>query len=273
MLGSTIRPFGLTVNDKGLYIRIEEIEKLDRGKAKVFLTSSPTEILNFLGLDEKTWWKMFQAKEDMFEYAAGCRFFWIKPKVDEQVLEGGAAVPEGGEGEKEDLKRSDRKRVTQRPIFAEWIEDFIPRCRESGQYASLTLTREGIRLEAYERFGVQQEYEDKLREWTLIRHKDELWRVTIKGAIPEDGVDPQFRSAAARVFKGIIIEGGQVEGLVAPAAVKVQEDGFWDLDAVREWVAVSWGEAGKVGLKLLQEKSIEKQREKEAKAKASMAAA
>lgn len=272
MLGSTIRPFGLTVNDTGFFLRIEEIEAFDRNKAKVFLTSEPAAILDFLSLDGKTWWKRFESVDDMFNYAAGSRFFWVKPsqKSEEQKLKTDEVDAEGGEGKKEDLKRSDRKRVNQRPIFAQWIEDFIPRCRESGKYSTSTLTRQQVRLEAFEKFGVRKEYEDKLREWNLAKNKDELWRIAIKGSIPEDGVNPQFRSAAARVFKEVIIEGKQVEGMVVPEGVKVQENGLWDLDAVKEWVGSSWEEAWKIGMEMLRVKNIEKQREKEAKEKGKM---
>lgn len=265
MLGSTIRPFGLTVNDTGLFLRIEQIEAFDKTKAKVFLTSEPKAILDFLGLDEKTWWKGFESVEEMFNYAAGCRFFWVKPSQNGgQKRKLTELTAEGGEGEKEDLKRSDRKRVTQRPIFAQWMEDFIPRCRESGKFsASTSLTREQVRLEAFEKFGVRKEYEDKLREWNLTKHKDELWRITIKGSIPEVGVDPQVRGAAARVFKGIVMEGEVVEGMVVPESVKMQEDGYWDLDAVKAWVMASWEEAGKIGMEVLRLKSMEKQRKME----------
>lgn len=53
ILGTTIRPFGLTVNDKGMYLRIPKIELLDRKKSMIFLTGKPGEILEFLGLNEE----------------------------------------------------------------------------------------------------------------------------------------------------------------------------------------------------------------------------
>lgn len=80
ILGTTIRPFGLTVNDKGLYLRIPEIELLDRKKSMIFLTCEPSEILDYLGLDEGKWWSEFGSRREMFEFAAGCRMFWVKEK-------------------------------------------------------------------------------------------------------------------------------------------------------------------------------------------------
>ena len=51
LLGTTIRRFGLTANEKGLQVRIEEIEHLDRKKSMIFLTKDPREVLQLLGLD------------------------------------------------------------------------------------------------------------------------------------------------------------------------------------------------------------------------------
>lgn len=51
LLGTTIRPFGLTANEKGLHVRIEEIELLDRKKSMIYLTKDPLEVCQLLGLD------------------------------------------------------------------------------------------------------------------------------------------------------------------------------------------------------------------------------
>ena len=51
LLGTTIRPFGLTANEKGLHIRIEEIELLDRKRSMICLTNDPREVCHLLGLD------------------------------------------------------------------------------------------------------------------------------------------------------------------------------------------------------------------------------
>ena len=51
MLGTTIRPFGLTANENGLQVRIEEIELLDKKKSMIYLTKDPREVCQLLGLD------------------------------------------------------------------------------------------------------------------------------------------------------------------------------------------------------------------------------
>jgi hypothetical protein len=189
ILGSTIRRFGLTVNDKGMFLRIPEIELLDRKKSMVFLTNNPDTILGFLGLDVETFWRRFEGREEMFRYAAGCRMFWVREVEEEGVMEGdvlgevegigpGASVGggmqglEGGEEGKKKLKHNDRQRMAKRPIFNEWITEFIPKLREEGEYSEAKVTREEIRDEAFEKFRVKEEYETRLKEWKLVRHKE-----------------------------------------------------------------------------------------------------
>jgi hypothetical protein len=79
---------------------------------------------------------------------------------------------EGGEEGKKKLKHNDRQRMAKRPIFNEWITEFIPKLREEGDYSEAKVTREEIRDEAFEKFGVKEEYETRLKEWKLVRHKE-----------------------------------------------------------------------------------------------------
>lgn len=99
----------MTVNDKGMYLRIPEIEKVDRKKSMVLLTDEPTRILEFIGLDPKKWFTRFASRDEMFEYAAGCRLFWVKPVKQEGELEGdviaGGGEIQGQEGGDEGNKK------------------------------------------------------------------------------------------------------------------------------------------------------------------------
>ncbi|KIN01768.1 hypothetical protein OIDMADRAFT_196300 [Oidiodendron maius Zn] len=259
IIGSTIRPFGLTVNDQGMYLRIPEIELYDRKKSMIFLTANPSEVLEFLGLEEERWWRQFRSKEHMFEYATGCRMFRVKeaddPNEAEEDMTGEAAAAithnidgqEGGEKGKKKLKHNDRQRMAKRPIFKEWIDEFIPRCRERGNFRKPRASREQIQQEAITRFGVQEKFETRLKEWNLVKHQDHLWRVVIKGSIPLDGIDPALRAAATRTLKSTIMEGVEFEGVIPKAATK-DEDGFYDIDEVRRFVMGNWEAAGRIGL-------------------------
>lgn len=133
IIGSTIRQFGITVNNTGMYLRIPEIEALDKKKAMVFLTDDSNAILEFLGLDAERWWKPFQNQEELFEYAVSCRMFWVKKTKSDDETEGNVIVggdvegQEGGESGKKKLKHNDRARIRKRDIFRTWMDEFIPK--------------------------------------------------------------------------------------------------------------------------------------------------
>ena len=208
ILGSMIRQFGITVNETGLYLRIPEIEAFNKKKAKVFLTKEPARVLDFLGLDVETWGKPFESREAMFEYAAGCRLFWVKETIAEDELEGdviaggGIEGMEGGETGRKKLKSNDRARMGKRPIFRAWHEEFIPKCREEGRFGNTNTTREVVRDEAFAMFDVKEEYESKREEWKLAKNKLDVWGIAIKGSVP---VDIDNRNAIVRLFKQVIL--------------------------------------------------------------------
>jgi len=267
ILGTTIRRFGLTVNDRGMFLRIPDIEMFDRKKSMIFLTDEPNTILEFLGLDAEKWWKPFPSRMDMFEYAAGCRMFWVKEVTAEGEAEGDVFLKDGAlEGQegglegKKKLKHNDRQRMSKRPIFREWIDEFIPKCRDDGRLGNTTITREQIRDDAFTTFRVQEEYERRLQEWKLAKHKDDLWRDAIKGCVPED-VDPQFRAASIKTLKLIIMEGEAFDGAVPKAAQK-DNQGFYDVEEVRKFVSENWKRAGEIGWARQQVQAMESMKAK-----------
>ncbi|TEY83994.1 hypothetical protein BOTCAL_0023g00150 [Botryotinia calthae] len=166
IIGTTIRGFGLTINNRAFFIRIPEIELADRKKSMVFLTDNPAEILDFLGLEQEKWWKRFSTQQEMFEYAATCRMFWVRDVAEDEADGGATGIiaergQEGGAEGKKKLKHNDRQRLIKRPIFRAWIDEFIPMCHEEGKYSDTKITREQIRDEVFERFGVKDEYETR----------------------------------------------------------------------------------------------------------------
>ncbi|EPE25060.1 hypothetical protein GLAREA_11641 [Glarea lozoyensis ATCC 20868] len=271
ILGATIRPFGLTANDVGLYLRIPEIEALDKKKSLIFLTSDPKRVLDFLGLDEDKWWKQFETQGEMFQYATKNRMFWVKEEADD-VKEGDVLTnvdlgQEGGDAGKKKLKHNDRQRMAKRPIFRAWIDEFIPMLRKQGGPKEPEITREQIRDEAFYKFGVREVYEKRLKDWQLARHLEELKRDMIKGQIPpveEIPEGPPFRSAAIRMLIDVIMGGKEFDGTIPPAARK-SEEGFYDLDLVQSFITLNWRRAGELGLAHQQVRAMETMRAKEQK--------
>ncbi|KAL8656416.1 MAG: hypothetical protein Q9210_000275 [Variospora velana] len=155
LLGSSIRPFGLTANNKGLHLRISEIEDYDRKKSLVFLTADPAAVLNFLGLDTHAYKQSFDTVDDMFGYACSTRFF--RPE---------AYVRDG-------LKANDRKRVAQRDLYRRFVDVFVPhRSATTQEDISAPATREQVLEEALDQFARRDEYEARVREWR--REREEL---------------------------------------------------------------------------------------------------
>ncbi|KAI3318268.1 hypothetical protein HD806DRAFT_316909 [Xylariaceae sp. AK1471] len=274
ILGSTIRPFGLTVDEVGLYVRIPEIEELNKKEAKVLLSSDPSEILSFLGLkyDDKQWEEPFTSDEDIYEYATTCRLFFVKPEKTE-TKDDADGTGTGGEGEdatgvdKRRLKANDRRRMTYRPLFRKWVEEFLPACRASGHFASLTpSTRDGVRQQAFAYFpGVQSIYSSRLTEWRIKRQRETLWKEVIKPAVPTD-IDIHQRSCCTSALKKIIMNDDDTfGGIVAPASLK-DKDGLFDEDAVRAWVEKSWQEVFDVAWEMYKQRSAA-QMERKASAK------
>lgn len=247
MLGSTIRKFGLTVNSVGFFLRIPEIELLDKKKSLVFLTKSPQEVLEFLNLNYEKWWKQFESEDEMFQYAAGCRMFWVAEKVEEGA-------------DKKKLKHNDRQRMAQRPLFRRWIEEFIPKCRAEGTYKHISLDRVSITNEALDRFNVRDEYETRLKVWSKDRQRDEVWRDIIKGGVPID--DPQRKSVTVKELKAIILEDDYRSGVIPQKPLK-KEDGLFDIDAVIDFVSCNWREVGDIAWRNQQIRAREIMKNKE----------
>lgn len=220
ILGTTIRRFGITVNNKGMFLRIPEIELYDRKKSMVFLTDQPDEILKFLGLKEEDWWKPFRSQVEMFEYAASCRMFWVSEIKRDGEAEGDVLADAGdfesqevGAAGKKKLRHNDRQRMSKRPIFKEWANSFLPKCREERRLGNTTVTREEIRDDALKDFGAEEEYTAKQKGWILTKHEDELWREVIKGCVPGD-VEPGLRAASIRTLKLVIMDGDPFDGVI-----------------------------------------------------------
>ncbi|KAL8873077.1 MAG: hypothetical protein Q9174_001398 [Haloplaca sp. 1 TL-2023] len=166
ILGSSIRPFGLTANDKGLHLRIPEVEELDRKKSQVFLTADPGTVLDLLHLDKSKYSQGFHTVAEMFDYARSNRFF--RPE---------AYVRHG-------LKSNDRKRMKQRDLYRQFVEDFVPQrlIETSEEDSGPALTRQGLLEEVLDRFEKRSEFETRLMVWREERkelaHKSETrqWR-------------------------------------------------------------------------------------------------
>lgn len=272
MLGQTVRPFGLTADEVGLYIRIPEIEKQDKKKARVLLTSDPAEVMSFLGLSQINGEreKPFKSVNDLFEYAASCKWFMLWPK-DEEL---------------EEEKARDRARVGKRPIFKRWADEFIPACRAKGRFTvsnpqerTRAAVRDEVRKEAFSTFpGSEAEYKSALADWNkektriLVKNKiikeNECLPADVKPALPaprehvEDmdaylrDLERNWRAMLRSALAKIIIDDDDTFGGIDPPRLRDAE-GVLKVEDVREWIRQNWEKVGKAAWELNCERSRE----------------
>ncbi|KAI0376271.1 hypothetical protein F5Y04DRAFT_214214 [Hypomontagnella monticulosa] len=259
--GSIIRPYGLTIDDEGMYIRIPEIEHLNRKEAKVLLTKEPAEVLEFLGLEgvDTRWKEPFSSTEELFEYAASCRLFWVFPEKDDDP------TTKSGEAEHGTLKSNDRRRMKYRPLFREWIEVFLPACRQAGRFMSNDATRDTVRQDAFNRFPLAEYgYYARLIKWRNEQQRISLFRNVIKTAIPtqQEGEEERlgsehWRSVAAGAFKKIIMQDDYSLG-IRPETPLRDANGSYDEGKVKRYVEGNWKQVGDVAWQANLKRSTEK---------------
>ncbi|KAH7127596.1 hypothetical protein EDB81DRAFT_809620 [Dactylonectria macrodidyma] len=264
LLGTTIRPYGLSVDENSLWLRIPEIEAFNRHRAKIFLTNDPVEILQFLGLPiENFWTDTFEDLDAMYEYVARCRLFWVSPIDPEN---GGPST--GLEQDRKKLKANDRKRMNQRPGFRKWVEEFKPRCREEGRFLIKPTTREQVTQEAFEGFHVQGEFESRRQEFLLEKNKEMIWTKAIKGSIPDADPSNQreilYRSCLVKALKRVILEGDDRYG-VLPEESLMDKNGFYVTEDVVKFIALHQDTIGRAAMDINQAAFEEHKKKKAAK--------
>ncbi|KAL5352484.1 hypothetical protein ACLOAV_002432 [Pseudogymnoascus australis] len=238
LLGPSLRASGLILTPTSLSLRIPSIELHRRRGSTIPLTSTPSAILDFLGLERDTYWKRFETVEGMFEYVASSRLFTTRTRAVE------------GEEEEGKVKHRNR-RNSRRPLFVRWKEEFLPRVREEGRYDRAVPSRDEIREEAFAAWPPTRElYEEKARAFEVERQLEEVGKL-IREGVPQDvealGLPLGTRGAAVRGLRRIVIEGDQSYGVVLPEGARA-EGGGWDLDGVEGFVRERWVEVGRVGL-------------------------
>lgn len=241
LVGSTIRPYGLTIDDGAFYIRIPEIEYVNRKRARIFLTAEPAEVLDFLGLPIGDFWDVpFPSLWNMFQYAAQCRLFWVQPNAVQDAVQSGfeSAVVDGIKSDRAALKSNDRRRMDQRPGFRAWIEDFVADCRQKGLYSQRPTTREDVTQETLCRFQVRDEYNSRRDDFLRERQKERIVKFIKTSAAPATPEDPKsitYRSSQIKAMKRVLFEGDQRYGILAPSSI-TDNNGFYDEDRVNTFL-------------------------------------
>lgn len=167
ILGTAIRPFGLTANERGLFLRISEIEHVNKDRSLVFLCSEPDAVLVFCtGMGVEEYKRGWGSVGDMFGWLSRGRFMRKESFVRSR------------------LKANDRKRMGQREVYRRFVEECVPGWAEhipGGR--NEPDTREEVLEEALLLFGKREDHNRKIEEWrTELLHapiKKELRKLRI----------------------------------------------------------------------------------------------
>ncbi|KZF20141.1 hypothetical protein L228DRAFT_284881 [Xylona heveae TC161] len=167
IIGATIRPWGLTRNDVGLYVRVKEVEAQNRKASMILLTTDPSRTLSFLGLSKEAFSSGFETLEDMFEFAAGSRFF--RPQYFQYAS----------------LKANDRQRLAKRPAMQKFWLEWLPQ-HTADWNKDENVTREIVLDEALTIFDRWAEYELIRGYWTK-KNEEETILKELTARVPLQG--------------------------------------------------------------------------------------
>lgn len=258
-----IRPYGLTVSEDALYIRIPEMEQIDKKKARVFLSSSPADVLDFVMIkDHGEWARRFSSVDALFDYSSKCKWFynWLAHEHEKNS----AQVREG-------LKANDRQRMNQRPVFARWVEEYVPEQINANQSLfdtdkRTTLDiREEVRNAAFATFpGAEERYNEQLAAWNKERTRIFVKNKLIKEdmALPQSIAcalpTPQEGSSVAEVERNwrgvlrsaltklIVNECTDFGGVVGISPPQLRDEyGVLIVDEVKDWIEKNWEAVGR----------------------------
>lgn len=214
ILGSIIRPYGLTIDETCLSVRIPEIEPHNRKLARVALTKEPSQVLSFLGLPEGRVWEVpFHSREEMFRYLTQSPMFYVFPARTRRSIDESPGL------EQPALNSKDRKRLNTRPAYREWAEEFLPRCSREGTFSEKRTSREEVLQQAFARFQVQDEYNRRLKAHHLEEQVAHIKRHVIRSVLPapegppEDKRQVLYRGVLAKALTQIIMENDRSYGI------------------------------------------------------------
>ncbi|PVI00946.1 hypothetical protein DM02DRAFT_614008 [Periconia macrospinosa] len=228
IIGICHRHLGLTCNDRGLHLRVSQIEPYDKKKSLLFLTCDPTQAMTFFGLDAEKYYAGFATEDELFEWIVRGRFF--SRTVFEERIE----------------KHNDRARLLKRPMYRRFMTEFIPTHPSVGLHSeegssSPPWTRDQVLEEALTTFSAHAEYQRMMTEHNTKEAEETFWK-RVKDVIPAEG------SSLAVGVKGLRRWVGFVDGKPYIRSSCVKETPIWTEEIrgegreeeVLRWVGENW---------------------------------
>lgn len=155
IIGMLNRSIGLTMTDKGLFVRVPEIEPTRPKKSRLFLTCDSGAVMEFLGLDAEEYKGGYQSLEQVFRWCAAGKYYGHQRRSRSDTEEDVQTSPS---------KSDDRKRLRKRPMFAQFVLDWSPSHPEAYKN-EVPVERTQVLRAAVEHFKVEKEYKEMLHQW------------------------------------------------------------------------------------------------------------
>lgn len=229
IVGKFLRYAGFTATDKGLHVRIPEIEEAGRRtQSMLYLCHSAEQFMSFLRLDKEKWQAGFESQEDLFTWCCTGRFFAAK----------------SFEGDVEN--HNDRQRYRKRNMFSEFANNWLPKhqdlCLGSNDRAAI---RQVALKEAIAYFDKETEFERKLQDWQQEEAEKAFWE-RVNTTVPRTGDNMRL---ARRALKRWVIFSGLDPILSEEVELDAEKQPLWTAKiaaaadggaSIYEWIEKHW---------------------------------
>ena len=190
ILGVSIRGFGFTATDRGLHVRLPQVEKKDWKASMIFLGKEPHAVMQFLGLDSDTYTKGFTTEHQIFEWISEARLFSKDAFLDRIETSG------------------DRRRMRSRGMFNRFVNEYIPTLPSSSRNEPHQ-EREALLAEAIRIFGKEDEYSSKASR-AAKQQDEETARDRIHSILRATGMTHDKVNMTIRGFKRWTVYDGTI---------------------------------------------------------------
>lgn len=263
IMGATIRPLGLLVDDKGLQLSLADHEKRCSKASRIFLTNDPKRVLDFLGLSYANgeWDKPFVTLRKLVEYVETSR--WYRPGASwiRVGLPGEDSYGPYGPGSKT------RQSIDDNLSLRRTLRKLGPAdTKKHSPLKSLTERLKEVRHAVFEAFpGTEQEYNEIVGNAQLQSEKehwiatvqwliDYEWylpsQICIEKGLPEfcsghtnEELQRAWRHVLKLTLKKLLLsnqwQGNHLE-TVKPPQFEVSRD----FEPVKNWIRQNWQKVG-----------------------------
>ncbi|RPA94698.1 hypothetical protein L873DRAFT_1837516 [Choiromyces venosus 120613-1] len=239
ILGAMGKRVGISVNNSGVRVAVEHIEKQNKKAAMVHLTDDPRAAIEFFGCDWEQYERGFGTVEEMFDFCAKCRFLDI-----------------GVYQRRKNITVESRRLRDARPLCRRWLDVYLPKLmvaekgeekkkkkeeEEEEEEREIKLnvhSRESVLEEALEKFDKRLDHDMLVGMWGKDLFDKEMWR-RIRALLP---LGMKRRSLVVRTLAKRLQEEDQGNGeygeMCEEEEWRREREAKWTEIAKTEWRAI-----------------------------------